>query len=326
MTPNYQRRGLLAAMAGVLAQPFGSVRAQAASGKPTRFIVPFGAGGTTDVVARLLAQQLGNSLGGPVVVENRPGAGGIIAIETVTKAEPDGRTMLFGSNSVTLLPLTRKNLPYDPADLQPVARVRAGPTYIAINAALPASNMQELASYARAHPGAVRYGSGGEGTILHLIGEWIKLRAHADLVHVPYKTISQAVIDASNGDLEIVLAGPTDLAPFVASGKLKIIAISGERRSTILPQIPTMVESGFPNFVTVNWNGLFVPRGVPRDTVLRLGKTIGAAASTKEFLSRGLAVDVEPGNVLYTDDFAAFMKAEDERYGQIIRDAKLKLV
>ena len=326
MMLNRRRRGVLAVMAGLMAHPLRNAVAQAPQGKPTRFIVPFGAGGTSDVVARMLAQQLGNSLGGPVVVENRPGAGGVIAIETVARAEPDGRTLLFGSNSVTLLPLTQKNLPYQSADIRPLVRVRAGPTYIAINTKLAIGNMQEFVKYARTHPGVARYGSGGNGTILHLIGEWIKLRANIDLVHVPYKSISSAVVDASNGDLEMVLAGPTDLAPFVSAGKLKIIAISGERRSTILPEIPTMVECGFPGFTTVNWNGLFAPKGVPEETVRHISEKVAQAASAPEFLRRGLSLDVEPGNVLGTDDFAAFLQAETDRYSEIIKKAKLDLL
>jgi len=299
---------------------------QAFPARPIKIIVAFAAGGSSDILARLLAQQFTLRTGATVVVENRPGASGAIAMEVVAKAAPDGYTLLWGSDSTVVQPLLHKDFPVDPLkDLTPLAKLGTAPIVISVNKNVPANSIKELVDLAKAKPGALHYGSGGSGSTQNLAGEEFKHRANINMVHIPYKGTAPALIDTLGGSIEVVFTGVVEVSKYMAPGSgIRVLAVMGKDRVAMLPGVPTMIESGYPDFISGSWFGVLAPVGLPPQVASYLTENIIAASQTAEFRQRtnALALDNITAN---GPDTAAFMKSFAARTKETITRAGIKV-
>ena len=241
---------------------FVAARADEYPSRPVKIIVPTPPGGPVDVIARITANYLQNALGKGFIVENRAGAGNTIGSKDAAEAEPDGYTLLYSSASgLVIAPLLHADAGYDPlASFDPVALVGESSNILVVNPSLPANSVQELVAYAKANPGKVNFSSGGIGVLPHLIGEMFKARAGIDIVHVPYKGGGPSINDVVAGNVQMTFEGTSVLLPLIQAGRLRALAVTTPKRIPQLPDVPTMVESGFPNFVSTSWTGLLAPR------------------------------------------------------------------
>ncbi|BAP40969.1 putative uncharacterized protein [Pseudomonas sp. StFLB209] len=294
--------------------------------RPLTLIVPFPPGGAADTVGRYYAEQLSTSLGQPVVVENKPGAGTAIAAEYVAKAKPDGYTLsLATAGQLTILPNLQNDLRYDyQKDFTPVAVVASVPNVVAVNASSKINNLQELISNAKARPGALSYSSCGNGTLCHLSGELLKNQAQIDLLHVPYKGSAPAVTGLLGGEVDIAVDTLTVLAPQIKAGKLKGLVLSSAERSPLLPGVPGAVEAGLPGFVASGWFGVVLPKDAPAPIVERLSKAIeviaNAPATAERFTQNGISLEKST-----PAGFAKVIADDHQRWGEVIRAAKVKI-
>lgn len=324
--PSFTRRRLLYSVPlAVLAPPSSVAVAQAWPSRPIRFVVPFAAGaGVLDIMARLVGQHLGTSLGQQVVVDNRPGAGGNVGAEIAAKAAPDGYTILMGNTALVVSPYLYARLPFDPlGDLVPVTQVNSAPLLLVVHPSLPVKSVAELVAYAKAQPGKLNYGSGGVGTTPFLATELFKSLAGIDVVHVPYKGGAPALADLVAGQLSFMIENVPGTLPFVKDGKLRALAITSRQRLALVPDVPTMIEGGVPGYEMIGWNGIFVPKGTPAEVVTRLGADLARilrTAEVKEQMARLGAVPVGSTPA----EFAAFVQAESQRWGKIIKDLGIK--
>jgi tripartite-type tricarboxylate transporter receptor subunit TctC len=247
-------------------------------------IVPTPAGGPVDVMARMVANQISPLLGQSVIIENRGGAGNTIGSAEAARAMPDGYTLLYSSSSgLVIAPMLQKNAGYDPLkSYDPVALVAATTNVLVVHPSVPVKTVGELIAYARARPGMVNFSSGGIGTLPHLIGEYFKSKAGIDVVHVPYRGGGPSVQDVVAGHIQFTFEGISVLLPLIQSGQLRGLAVTGTARSPLLPELPTMIESGFPGFATYAWTGLLAPAGTPGEAVARLNGAVNAALQTSE--------------------------------------------
>src|SRR6266446_1739710 len=294
--------------------------------RPIKVVVAFPAGGGADLAARVVGQKLSESLGQPVVVENRVGANGNIGAEAVARAAPDGYTIVMGSNANITTNPHLMSLAYDPMkDLAPVAMLTVDPLLRFVNpAVVPVNSFKEFLAYVKEQNGKVDYASAGNGSPAHLSGELLKLTAGIRMVHVPYKGGPPGVNDVLGGRVGVMLAAAPTVLPHIRSGKLRGIATTGARRSTYAPEIPTIAESGFPDFDVVIWNALFAPAATPGAVLAKLHGEIGrilAQPDTRELL---LKQGAEP-LPLSEAAFRELLKAEYERWGKVIREAKIKV-
>ncbi len=294
--------------------------------KPVRVIVPYATGGSSDVIARGISDQLSAALGQPVVVENVPGANGAIGASRVAAAANDGYTLLFGTagtqaiNPSLYRNLSEKNLD----DFEYVALVTSIPNVLVVNESkTPVKSVAELVSYARERRAGMSYGSPGMGSTVHLSGELLKSAAKLDLVHAPYKGSAPALTDLIGGQIDFIFENITPALPFIQSGKLKALAVTSAERLPQLPQVPTMKESGFPSFVTATWNGVLAPKGTPRAVVQRLEAATLKVASSPEFKARVAALGGEP-RLLGSSAFRDYTRTEYKHWGSIIQAAKLE--
>lgn len=315
-----------AALAAFLVAPVLSHSA-AAQDYPTRaitLIVPFAAGGGADAVARIVAQRLGDKVGQPVVVENRTGAAAIIGTQAVARAKPDGYTLLLGqSGPISINPAVYKDLKYDPIkDFAPVVRLTEYPYVMVVNGASPYTTVQALVKAAKAKPGAVTFGSYGIGGANHLVAEMFAASAGIKLLHVPYRGTAPAVTDLMSGQLDLVFSDPFSALANVRAGKLRAIAVTGKNRSPVLPDVPTLAQSGFPEFDAVGWHGILAPAGTPDDIVAKLNGAIVkilADPETKALLAAQAteAVGDTPA------EFGAFIKADVAKWSAIAKEANI---
>lgn len=319
------RRSALAAIAGMAGTAALPSRAAGYPERPVRIVVPFSSGGTTDLAARLLAKQLQDRTGTAFIVENKPGAGAVIGIDSVAKAKADGYTLLYGSDTLLLGPLTRSNIPFSLQDFVALARVRTSAVYLAVSSKLPVSNVRELVAYAKQRPGELKYATGGIATVLHIAGVQFTMRTATEIVHVPYKGVQPAINDVLGGHVDMAWAGVADIKTHQTAGALKVLAMTGDKRSVSMPAIPTMAESGYPGLVVVNWNGMFTPRGTPPDVVTWLTDNIAAVAESPEFVKAGAQLEIEPGEMLKGANFDAFVRDTYSRYAAVIKQANIKL-
>jgi tripartite-type tricarboxylate transporter receptor subunit TctC len=261
---------ILAAALAAAAMPLHA--ADAWPSRPVKIVVPFAPGGQPDVVARALAEPLSKALGQPVVVENRPGAGGNIAAESVARAAPDGYTLLIGTNGpLAVSPALDKSLPYDPlVDLAPVTLVGTSPNLIAVHPSIGATTLKELVDRARAEPGKLNFASVGKGSISQLSMELLNSVASIKTVHIPYNGGAPAVAALIAGDVQVLCLNPTALIPQVAAGKARVVAQTSARRSPLIPDVPTVVESGYPGFEADVWMAIMAPAKTPSATIARL--------------------------------------------------------
>jgi tripartite-type tricarboxylate transporter receptor subunit TctC len=311
----------LAPWAGVLAATLAGVAAaQDYPVKPIRFIV----GPGPDVLARIVGQKLTDAWGQQVLVDQRPGAGGIIAADSVAKAPADGYTLLLSTGTYTTIPSLYAKVPYDfVRDLAPVTLLAQLPFLLVAHPSVPAKNVQELVQLARARPGQLNYASSGNGTTAHLAGEMLKSMARIDIVHVPYKGTVPGVTDLVAGQVHIMFAIIQSSLPYVKAGRLKALAVSSPRRSSSAPEVPTISESGVPGYEFISWNGVHVPAATPRAIAGKLNtellRTI-ALPDVKEKMF-GLGMDVAGGT---PEEFSALVKSDIAKWARVIRDAGIK--
>jgi len=292
--------------------------------RTVRIIVPFSAGGGTDLIARVIAQKLTQSLGSTFIVENRPGAGGTVGTAIVAKSPPDGYTLIVVSSSHGINPSVYKSLPYDTMrDLAPVSLLMSGPALLVTHPSVPAKSVKELVALARARPGALTFGSAGIGTPPHLGGELFKILAKVDMTHVPYKGNASAFIDLMAGEISLMFPNIVSGLPHVQQGKMRGMAVSSRQRSSIAPDIPTVAESGLPGYEMGSWFGLVAPGGTPAPVIAKLQQEAAKALRLPDVKDKLTAQGVEAiGST--PDEFRKFLLAEIAQWEKVIRAAKLK--
>jgi tripartite-type tricarboxylate transporter receptor subunit TctC len=302
----------------------GTAQAQAYPDRPVRIIVPTPPGGPVDVIARITANYLQTSLGKGFVVENRAGAGNTIGSKDAAEATPDGYTLLYSAASgLIIAPLLHPDAGYDPLkSYDPIALVGASSNILVVNPAVPAATVQELVAYAKANPGKLNFSSGGIGVLPHLIGELFKARAGIDIVHVPYKGGGPSINDVVAGNVQMTFEGTSVLLPLIQAGRLRALAVTTPRRIPQLPGVPTMVESGFPNFVSASWTGLLAPAHTPEAVIAKLNAAINAGLQTPELKTALTRLSNEPlGGT--PQDFTEMMKADLAKWLPIIKSLGL---
>jgi tripartite-type tricarboxylate transporter receptor subunit TctC len=311
-----------AALIGLLAA--GAACAQPYPSKAIHMVVAFPPGGIADFAARSVSGGLSDALRVPVVVENRPGAGGAIGAEMVAKAAPDGYTMLVTSISHTINPIFNKKLPFDTRrDFAPVMLIADAPNILVLHPSVPARSLLELIEYSRAHPGALTYASSGIGTSTHLCGELFKRMAKVDIVHVPYKGGGPAVADLLGGQVQMMFATLPTVLEHARAGKLRAIATTGAQRFSGAPEFPTMAEAGLPGYEVSAWSGMFAPARTPRAAIDRLAQETAKILREPALKERFLAQGAEPA-VKMPDEFGQFVDAELAKWKQLVESAGLR--
>ncbi len=309
----------------LLAFPARLATAQAYPSKAIRLVVPFPPGGSNDVIARILGRKMGESLGVSVVIDNRPGVGGVLGSDLVAKSAPDGYTLMIGATSTMAVnPSLYTKMPFDPLkDLTPITQIASGPFVLAVPASLPAKTVEEFIALAKAKPGQLNFGSSGNGTSLHLTAELFKSMAKVDIVHVPYKGAGPALTDLVGGRIHMIFSDMAALAPFVKSGQLRALGVTSARRSAALPDLPTISDSGVPGYVATSWYGILGPAGIPSEIVAKLGAEISKIVHAPEMRDRFLGLGIVP--VTGTpDDFRAFMRGEIAKWGGVVKASGAK--
>ncbi|HST02736.1 MAG TPA: tripartite tricarboxylate transporter substrate binding protein [Usitatibacter sp.] len=313
---------LLAALccmgAAVAADPWPS--------RPVKVVVPFTAGGSTDTVARILAEKLSPRLGQPVIVENKAGAGGAIGSDFVALSAPDGYTLLVGTSStMAIAPWVYTNLAYNPTrDFAPVSLMGTADIMIVVNSKVPVRSVKELLAYAKANPGKLTFASGGNGSISHLLGEYFDQMAHVSMLHIPYKGDAQMVTDLIGGQVDMAFGTAVAFLPHVKTGKVVALAVTNPKRSTTLTDLPTVSESGVPGYEAVQWFGIAAPTGTPPEVIQRLNDEIRAVLALPDVRKRfaELGFDVVGDK---PDEFAAFLRAENAKWKKIAEVSGIKL-
>ncbi|MEP7329113.1 MAG: tripartite tricarboxylate transporter substrate binding protein [Betaproteobacteria bacterium] len=293
--------------------------------KPLRFVMSAPAGSSIDVLGRTIADKLKDRLGQPIVVENKPAAGGTVATDEVAKSAPDGYTMVLAFNGpLAITPLLRK-VPYDVAkDLAPVIITSSQPNVLAVNAQVPAKDLKELVAYAKANPGKLNYASVGPGSSSHLNAELLKSLAGIDIVHVPFNGSPPAVTSTVQGETQILFAVMQPLQPQIQAGKLRALAVTSAKRFPLLPDLPTIAESGYPTFEALAWNGVLVSAGTPKPVIARLNAEINAILKLPDVVQKMHAVgfDLIGGT---PEDFGGLIKAEAAQWAPVIKSANIKI-
>jgi len=303
----------------------GAAVAQTYPSKPIRIIVPFTPGGTTDILARSLGQKLSEAWKQPVIVENRPGAGGSIGAELVAKAPPDGYTLLMGHiGTLAVNPTFYPKLPYDAVkSFAPVALIASVPNVLVVHPSVPANNVMELVALAKSKPGQLTYSTGGNGSAAHLAMEYFKLQTGTDLVHVPYKGAAPAVTDVVAGQVSMTMTGAPALMPHVQAGKLRALGVSSTKRLAAFPQVPTIAEAGVKGFDATQWYGVVAPAGTPADIVKKLNGEIRTIMQSPEMQER-LRSEGAIATVSTPEEFGKMIAAEIARWGTVIKTAGMK--
>jgi len=298
--------------------------AQAWPSRQVQLVVPYAPGGVVDFIARTLGQRLSMQVGQPVIIDNRPGAGGIIGVEYTARAAADGQTIVLMDPAIVINPTLQQNVPYDlQKDLQTVAVIGSSPLVLVANPSVPAATVAALVDYARANPGKLNFPSAGIGTTPHMAGELLSLRAHVQMTHVPYKGSGPAMADLVAGQVQVGFSSITAALPFIREGRLRALATTGSKRSPALADIPTMIEAGYPGFEVDLWLGIFAPANVPAAVVARMNAEIGTALQDQAVRDAFAKVGVEPRSST-VDESAKFVRAESDKWSGVVRDAKLK--
>ena len=295
-------------------------QAQAYPSKPIRFVVPYPAGGPLDTVARLLGQRVSESTHQPVIVDNKPGAGGNIGADAVAKAAPDGYTILMGAVATHAInPTLYAGIPYDPVkDFLPVTQIASTPNVLVVNPGVPAASVREFIAYAKANPGKLNFGSGSTGSAGHLAGELFKTMAGIDMTHVPYKGAAPAMNDLIGGQIQLMFDNLSSSLAQMRAGKVRALAVTTARRSSLAPELPTIAESGLPGFDISTWFGVFVPAHTPGEVVDRLHGEFTKALAAPEIREKMLNLGAEPVGSTPAE-FAAYIRSEGDKYARVIR-------
>ncbi len=301
--------------------------AQEYPAKPVRMIIPYPPGGGTDFFARILGAKLSEALGQPIVMENRAGAAGVLGADQAAKAPPDGYTIFIGqASNLAINPHLVAKLPYDPVrDFSPVSLVAGSPSLLVVHPSLPVRSVKDLVALARARPGAVNYASAGTGSPGHISTEYFKRVAGIDLVHVPYKGASPALVAVLSGEASLYFTSPVAAQPLVKAGRLRQVAVTSAKRFPPLPQVPTVAEAGYRDIDIVSWWGLLGPAGLPRDVVTRLHTATVKAMKAPETASR---LSAEGATVMTSgspEEFATFIRSEIDKWGRMVKASGAKL-
>jgi tripartite-type tricarboxylate transporter receptor subunit TctC len=325
--PIHRRLSLIVVIAcAFLCAHISVLQAQTYPTKPIRLVVPFGPGGPTDVAARIVAQVVQASLGQSVVIENRPGAGGALGMKAVATADPDGYTLVIGTSATLgVVPALMKNPGYDPIkSFTPVAKVADSTIVLVVPASLPVSSVKELIAYAKANPGKLSYASAGVGNQTQLVAELFKSKAGIDAVHVPYKSGAEMVTAILGEQAQMTFPDVSILIPLIREGKLKALAVTTAQRHPQLPDVPTMIESGIPDFIITFWSGVMAPAGTPVDIVTKLNGAIAdglRSQAIRESLAR-VGSEAAPGS---SQDFADFIAAETKKWSAVAKLSGISL-
>lgn len=292
--------------------------------RPLRFIVPFPAGGSTDIIARILGQRFTESMGRPVVIDNRPGAAGLLGAEIVARAPADGYTIIILSASFTTSVVIQPKLTFDPIkDFTPITNLADTPLLMTVNAKLPVKTMQDLIALARAKPGALNYGSAGVGGLIQFAAEMLSRTARINIVHVPFKGGTPAVAALMGEEIQMLMMPMLDVMPQIKAGRFRALAVSSAKRSPFLPEIPTIADSGVPGFAVSQWWGLFAPGGLPQPITLRLNQEAGKILQSQMMRDRLAADGAEPLRST-PEAMAKRVRDEIETWGRIAREAGIK--
>ena len=311
-------------IAAMFVFPIAIAQAQSFPNKPLRIIVPYTPGGLLDLTARQIAASLPENLGQTVLVENRTGAASAVAIDAVKQAPADGYTILLDNSGLIITPILNPKASFKmQRDLEAVSIVTGSSSLLAVNAALQARDLKELVTLARAKPGSLNYSSAGVGTILHMSGEMLKALAKIDLVHVPYKGGSAAMNDVVSGQIHMIFLGSSILAPFIKDGRVRPIASTGLKRIPSYPDVPTIAESGYPDYDVVSWIGLFVVKATPPEITARLSQSVTAILARPDFRANLVKSSLEPIGAT-GDQARRLLDIEERRWTEVIRSNKLR--
>ena len=292
--------------------------------RPVRIIVPYSPGGSSDTVARIVGQKLGETLGQQFVIDNRPGAAGSLGREIVAKATPDGYTLLIGDSPHTINVHVLKHVPYDPIkDFTPITLIATAPQIMVINPLVPAQTLSEFIALANSQPGKLNYGSGGTGSITHLTGELFKLAARVNIVHIPYKSIAIATTDVIGGQVQAAFPTAPGAAPHVRGGRLRALGITTAQRANALPDVPTFEESGIAGMVVTNWFGIFGPARLPPQVLARLHKAVLDALNAPDVRTKFTNLSLEISTTT-PREFETHLKSELEKWGKVVKAAGIK--
>src|SRR5688572_3048774 len=288
--------------------------------RPVRLIVPFGAGASTDIIARVFAAKFSETLGQTIVVENRPGAAGVVGTESAARATPDGYTLLIYGINQAITPALQKKLPYSAKDFALVSLYGKMPNILVVNLGLPAKNVKDLVALAKAKPGAMTYVSSGIGASPHLTMELFKSRTGTDLVHVPYKAMAQGYLDLMSGDHQAMFANLPGQLPLIKAGRVRPLAVTSAERAVQVPDVPTMMESGIPDFEVTVWQGVAVPAATSGAIIARLHGVMMKTLAVPELKQRMLEQGVTASPTT-REEFAAFVRFETARWAQVVKDS-----
>ena len=294
--------------------------------RPVRLIVPFAPGGNTDLQGRLIAQKISEAWGQQVVVDNRGGGGGTLGVDMAAKAPPDGYTLVLASfGNILVGPALYRKLSYDPVkDLAPVILVSTPPGLMVVNPALPAKTVQDLIAYARAHPGKLNYGSAGNGVWNHLFGELFKTMAKIEMTHVPYKGTAPAVTDLIGGQIQVMMSPFPTAMPHVKSGRLRALAVTDNKRSPVVPNIPTVAESGLPGYAAASWFALLAPAGTPEPIIMKWNREVNRILSEPDVKAAFIGDGSEPVGGS-PEDLAKSIREGLAKWGKLVRDLNVQL-
>lgn len=311
---------------GAAALVFGAIAAQAQTypDKPIRLILPYAPGGIIDYVGRTLAQRLGETIGQPVIAENRPGAGGIAGTDFVAKAAPDGYTLLLMDPAVVINPTLQPSIPYDLfKELKIVSLISSSPEVVVVSPSLPVKTVKELIDYGKANPGKLNFASAGIGTTPHLAGELFKLRTGVDATHIPYRGIGASFTDIMSGKVQFAFSSIAGALPFTSDNRVRAIATTGPKPTPAYPDLPTVSQSGLPGFEVDLWLGVFVPSATPAPVVARLNAELKKALDNPDTKAALAKVGVEPRGTS-PEEGAEFLRREFDQWKKVIEDAKIK--
>jgi tripartite-type tricarboxylate transporter receptor subunit TctC len=312
---------LIAIATGLIA----TAQAQSFLSKPVRMIVPFPPGGGGDISSRILAEGMAKGLGQPVIVDNRPGGGAVIGYELGARAPGDGHTLLVVFPSFVINPAVRRGVSYDPLkDFKTVGQTVWAPMAVAVHPSVPAKSLKELISFARARPGEIAYGTPGAGTTLHVVGEMLRLAANINIVHVPYKGAGPAANALVGGHIPMVVSNVAAVASFVKAGRVRPLVVTTSERVAMLPDVPTLRESGYPALVATNWIGVVAPSATPPSVIARLNAELVRTLSNAEVQAKLKAQELFPSPST-PEQFADFLQSEAAKYARVVKEAGIKV-
>jgi len=302
----------------------GDLSAQTFPVKPLRLVVPYAPGGVVDFIGRAVGQRLSEQVGQSVVIENRPGAGGIIGIENVVKASPDGYSIVIMDPAIVVNVSLQPKVPYDMTrDVTTVSVIGSSPLVLVVNPQLPARDVKSLVDFGRSNPGKLNFASAGIGTTPHMAGEFFNLRSGAGMTHVPYKGMGLGMADLVSGQVQLAFSSITAALPFIREGRLRALATTGPRRSGALPDQPTMAEAGVSGFEVDLWLGIFAPSGLPAEVLARLNTEVRRTLESADVRVAAAKVGVEPRGTS-VDEGTQFVRAELDKWSRVVREANLR--